>query len=267
VRQPTGVPIFPMLGGPVSGTVPIYSTAADPTTGFGARGAAVADVYVSSVNIVEWTATNQNVGSSYTFNWTSGASASSGSVDTSFGRAAAGVIGPAADSGTSLGNSAKRFTNIVGNTFQSFASVSDANPQSQLSGNILSFGVGGATAVDVSFTRTATSGQPLMTLLGAGTLSASPADAPLLTLSAAIAGAFTITRFTYLKLTNPTGAATVTDAAAFGFDAAVGTHKALASNGAVATVLGSVGPAGSQTTVQGWLKINVNGTLRYIPFF
>lgn len=39
------------------------------------------------------------------------------------------------------------------------------------------------------------------------------------------------------------------------------------ANGSVATVLGSVGPVGSHTTVQEWLKVNINGTTRFIPCF
>lgn len=39
------------------------------------------------------------------------------------------------------------------------------------------------------------------------------------------------------------------------------------ANGTVATVLGSVGPTGSNTTVQEWLTIRVGVNLRYIPCF
>lgn len=42
----------------------------------------------------------------------------------------------------------------------------------------------------------------------------------------------------------------------------------IAANASVATVLGSVGPSGSHTTVQEWLVIkNASGTARYIPCF
>jgi hypothetical protein len=40
-----------------------------------------------------------------------------------------------------------------------------------------------------------------------------------------------------------------------------------AANGTVATVLGSLGPAGSHTTVQEWFKVQINGVDRYIPCF
>ena len=42
----------------------------------------------------------------------------------------------------------------------------------------------------------------------------------------------------------------------------------IAANGTVATVLGSLGPTGSNTTVQEWLAVkNSGGTTRYIPMF
>lgn len=40
------------------------------------------------------------------------------------------------------------------------------------------------------------------------------------------------------------------------------------ANGSVATVLGSLGPVGSHTTVQEWLSVlDQSGTQRYIPCF
>jgi hypothetical protein len=42
----------------------------------------------------------------------------------------------------------------------------------------------------------------------------------------------------------------------------------IAANGAVATTMTSLGPAGSHTTVQEWLVIkNSGGTVRYIPCY
>lgn len=42
----------------------------------------------------------------------------------------------------------------------------------------------------------------------------------------------------------------------------------LIANGAVATVLGSLGPTGASTTVQEWLKVrNASSVVRYIPMF
>lgn len=66
-----------------------------------------------------------------------------------------------------------------------------------------------------------------------------------------------------------TGTATGTrgDVVIDGANVKVGASQ-VAANGAVATVLGSVGPAGSHTTVQEWLVFkNASGTVRYIPAF
>ena len=43
--------------------------------------------------------------------------------------------------------------------------------------------------------------------------------------------------------------------------------NASAANGSVATTLGSVGPSGSATTVQGWFAIQIDGVNRYIPYW
>ena len=39
------------------------------------------------------------------------------------------------------------------------------------------------------------------------------------------------------------------------------------ANGSVATTITSLGPTGSNTTIQGWLAVKINGTARYIPFW
>jgi hypothetical protein len=82
--------------------------------------------------------------------------------------------------------------------------------------------------------------------------------------------AYTVTRHNYINLSDAglTGSAVLTDAAVFRFNANTGTHKALASNGAVASVFtANAGPTGAATAIQGWMKINVSGTLRYIPYW
>jgi hypothetical protein len=100
-----------------------------------------------------------------------------------------------------------------------------------------------------------------------GTLTSSPADFNCWTHTPVLAGAFTVTRLNYLDLNQVTGAATVTDAAVFRFDAAIGTHKALASPGAVAVTLGT-GPTGANAgNPLGWMKINVNGAIKVMPFW
>lgn len=91
------------------------------------------------------------------------------------------------------------------------------------------------------------------------TLAAAVTDLVLETYSAALNGAFTVTRLNYFKIANPvlTGSAVVTDAAVFQFDAAAGTHKAV--DGASTKT--------SPGTVIAWVKINVNGTIHYIPAY
>lgn len=39
------------------------------------------------------------------------------------------------------------------------------------------------------------------------------------------------------------------------------------SNGAVATAMSSVGPTGANTSIQGWLRLNIDGTDRYLPYW
>jgi hypothetical protein len=66
-------------------------------------------------------------------------------------------------------------------------------------------------------------------------------------------GAFTITRYNWFELDNITGAATITDATVFDFDAAAGTHKCIDA-GTTKT---------SPGTVSAWIKHNINGTIYY----
>ncbi len=86
------------------------------------------------------------------------------------------------------------------------------------------------------------------------------------------ASVLTVTRHNYLVmdqvLLTGGGPAACTDAAVIRFNAAIGTHKAVAANGSVACLFTAAsGPTGAQTAIQGWLKWNVNGTLRYTPFW
>lgn len=75
------------------------------------------------------------------------------------------------------------------------------------------------------------------------------------------ASALTVTRLNYIDIVSPVlggaGPAAVTDAAVFRFGAAAGTHKAVDA-GTTKT---------SPGTVTQWVKINVNGTLAYIPSY
>lgn len=174
---------------------------------------------------------------------------------------------PSTDTARNLGTSALRWSLISGININVYASVSDANPTMNVTNGGFQLGPGGSGASDAGHLRVAVNAQPVHHIYTSGVLTGSPADLEHLRLSPAVAGAFTVTRFSYLKCVQPTGAATITDGAFAWFDAAVGTHKALASNAAVAVTITSVGPTGSQTTIQGWIKMNINGTLRYVPFW
>lgn len=86
------------------------------------------------------------------------------------------------------------------------------------------------------------------------------------------ASALTITNAATLYISNApsgggAGPATITNAYSVWIDAGLPRIDSTTANGAVATVLGSVGPVGSNTTVQEWLTININGNTRYIPCF
>ena len=61
--------------------------------------------------------------------------------------------------------------------------------------------------------------------------------------------------------------ATITSAYSLWIDAGLPRIDSTTPNALVATVLGSVGPTGANTTVQEWLTIDINGTTRYIPCF
>jgi hypothetical protein len=86
----------------------------------------------------------------------------------------------------------------------------------------------------------------------------------------AFAGASTLTTAATLYVSGPpiAGAnATITKSHPLWIDDGVPRIDSTTANGAVATVLGSVGPAGSNTTVQEWLTIDIGGNTRYIPCF
>ena len=71
-------------------------------------------------------------------------------------------------------------------------------------------------------------------------------------------GSQAITRHNYIRIADPTlGSNTLGDACVFAFDAAAGTHKAIDS-GTTKT---------SPGTVSAWVKININGTVHYVPAY
>lgn len=82
-------------------------------------------------------------------------------------------------------------------------------------------------------------------------------------------GAFTVTRHNYWDVQDVSlaGGAAVTDACVLRFDAAVGTHKALAAVGTVAPPAVGNLPAAAAGTFAGWLKINVNGAVKWLPIY
>ncbi len=77
--------------------------------------------------------------------------------------------------------------------------------------------------------------------------------------SPSFTGAFTIARHNYMYLNNPVlaGGAAVTDACIIRFNAAAGTHKA--------TLAGTTHP--HPQTTDAWIKINMNGTVFYMPAY
>lgn len=79
------------------------------------------------------------------------------------------------------------------------------------------------------------------------------------TLTPTYSGAFTVTRHNYIDVNNVAlvSSAAVTDAAVFRFNAAAGTHKAVDS-GTTKTTPG---------TVDAWVKVNINGTIYYLPAY
>jgi hypothetical protein len=82
------------------------------------------------------------------------------------------------------------------------------------------------------------------------------------------AGANAVAIHNYIDMQDPSGAgvgpASITDAAVMRFDAAIGTHKAVASPGAVAVTIGS-GPTGAAASdPAAWVKVNINGAIYWL---
>ncbi len=86
----------------------------------------------------------------------------------------------------------------------------------------------------------------------------------------AFAAASTITTAATVYIDGPPLAgsnATITTGHPLWIDAGTPRIDSTTANATTATVLGSVGPASANTTVQEWLTININGTVRFIPCF
>lgn len=90
------------------------------------------------------------------------------------------------------------------------------------------------------------------------------------TISAASALAVSFASTVYIAGA-PTGAgagpATLTKSYSFWIDAGLPRIDSTTANGLVATVLGSLGPTGANTTVQEWLTVDINGNTRFLPCF
>lgn len=112
---------------------------------------------------------------------------------------------------------------------------------------------------------TAAGTQPTFLAAGTSTIVGGVTDAYTnairLTPTYSAATALTVTRHNYIDLNQPAvagvGPAAVTDAAVFRFNAAAGTHKAVDA-GTTKTTPG---------TVDAWIKVNVNGTIYYMPAY
>ena len=72
--------------------------------------------------------------------------------------------------------------------------------------------------------------------------------------------------FNAASLTGDAEASEYALAVGTGYDAPVALAEATA-NGSVATAMSNVGPTGAQTAIQGWMRVDVAGTPRYVPFW
>lgn len=73
----------------------------------------------------------------------------------------------------------------------------------------------------------------------------------------AVNGAFTVTRYNWFNLANPTGSSTITSAYVWRFNAAAGTHKCVDAGTTKTTPTG----------VGAWMKINISGTVYFVPTY
>ncbi len=124
---------------------------------------------------------------------------------------------------------------------------------------------GGSTRFNVRKQGQVTSTMIDTDLLGTGafnytrttTLTGNVTDGVQQVYSVAVNGAFTVTRFNYISIQNPTGTSTITDGCVLRFNAAAGTHKCVDSG----TTKSSPG------TVSAWLKHNLNGAVVFQPLY
>lgn len=263
----TGIP-FPLYGTPGSATLPTYAFSGGPTDGFYQRAATVVDIACNGLFHVEIGNNFIGMGASRGLRWISTDDPSTGSQECTVVRDAANVL--------AIKNSTTAQTlRIYGTTTgPKYLLVGHDGTQGNIDlsgGGVLVLGASlggiGLGASTVVANAVAANGGSQCSLTLSSTLASSPADWSCLRIAPTLTGQ-TVTRLNYLSLLQQVGTTTITDASALHFDAATGTHKALASNGAVASVFtANAGPTGASTAIQGWIKINVNGTLRYVPFW
>jgi hypothetical protein len=115
----------------------------------------------------------------------------------------------------------------------------------------------GTNPADTTLIRLADATHQGLSAAATRTIAALTADSASLQIAPTINGAFTLTRLNYIECAQFAGTSTVTDAAALSFPAAAGTHKAVDA-GTTKTTPG---------TVNAWMKINVNGTIYYLPAY
>jgi hypothetical protein len=178
------------------------------------------------------------------------------------GNSTGGIL-PLSDTSISIGTSSLRVLAISSVAYNCFLIPGDAQPTSKVHTFGFSLGPGGSTSPDINFQRTASA---VLTLATTSTLPFALAGQQMFVLTPVV-NSFSCTHYSFIELDTPTGSSTITDAPVFYFNNVPGTHKSLAANAAVAVTLGA-GPTGSTAgNPQGWMRISVNGTVRFIPFW
>lgn len=151
-------------------------------------------------------------------------------------------------------NAATTFTAVLINVTDTLSNANSLLWDLQI-GSSSRWNVGKTGVITSAAVDDLTGGQ--YTLGRTSTLTGNITDVSQMIVSTVINGAFTVTRYNYITIGNPTGSATVTDGCVLRFDAAAGTHKAVDSGTTKST------PGG----VDAWMKINVNNAIRYMPLY
>ena len=169
-----------------------------------------------------------------------------------------GIIGWSADDSNSTDGSVTYsdiYSSIVDKTDGSVNSKIVLETKTNSETNTFAFNDGyisSSLKFDVSATN-----KHLISHVGVVTLGGSVADLDFMELTPTVNESYTVTRLNYVHMDNVGGTGTVTDACAIKFDANAGTHKAVDSGSTKS----------SPGTVSAWMKINVNGTVYYVPAY